>query len=398
VAGAAPTTRGLSADAVFVGGLATLTDADGPALPGADVGARARFARANAEGGVNGRRIELVEEVDDTGDPTRAADGVRRLVATDGVLAVVPLVSSALTPDVRRALADAGVPAFGWGPDLCDPATFGITGCWPAAAAVDGTGLGEALASPAFVAAVAATVAKGTATVVVGDAGAAGQAAVDRVVQLATAQGLRVVESDASLPPDTPVADDDPWADRILTADAGRPAGLVIHVGSVANVLGLSYRLRVRGFTGVQANPRTYDPAVALDHPIRYRVDGMLVGTPFTPVETTGDPAMTQAVTDLQAAGIAADGIGSPALLAGYWAADLFLRLLAAAGPDPTPDALVAAAQGFTYDGGGVGPSTWPAAHSAPVACTHLLRVTPYITSNGLQSGRFDIVAPRSCT
>ncbi len=383
---------------MFVGGLATLTDADGPALAGAEVGARARLARANAEGGVNGRRVELVEVVDDTGEATRAADGVRRLVDADGVLAVVPLVSSALTPAVRSALADTGIPAFGWGPGFCDPDTFGITGCWPAAADFDGSGLGEALASPAFVAAVAATVPPGTATVVVGDAGADGQAAVDRIAQLAAAQGLRVVASDASLPIDAPVADFDPWAGRILTADAGRPAGLVIHAGSVVNVLGLSYRLRVRGFTGTQANPRTYDPAVALDHPIRYRADGMLVGTPFTPVETTGDPATTQAVADLEAAGIAPDDVGSPALLAGYWAADLFLHLLAAAGPDPTPAALVAASQGFTYDGGGVGPSSWPAAHTAPVACTHLVRVTPYITSNGLQSGRFDIVAPRACT
>jgi branched-chain amino acid transport system substrate-binding protein len=398
VAGAVPTTRGLSEDAVFVGGLASLTDSARPALAGVDVGARARFARANAEGGVHGRRIELIEVIDDTGDPARAAAAARRLVETDGVLAVVPLVSSVLTPEVQAVLTDAGIPSFGWGPGFCDPIAFGITGCWPAAAELDGTGLGEALASPAFVAAVAATFPDGTSTVVVGDGGTAGRAAVDRVADLATAQGLRVVASDATFPPDAPVGDFDPWVDRILTADAGRPAELVIQVGRVVDILGLAYQLRVRGYTGAQASPRTYDPALVLSYPLRYRIDGMLVGTPFTPVETPDDPAIAQAGTDLRAAGIPGDMLGSPALLAGYWAADLFLQLLDAAGPDPTPAALVAAADGFTYDGGGVGPSTWPAAHAAPVACTHLMRVVGFTYDNGLPGGRFDIVTPRTCT
>jgi ABC-type branched-subunit amino acid transport system substrate-binding protein len=398
VAGSVPTTRGLSADTVFVGGLASLTDAAGPAFTGADVGARARVARANAEGGVHGRRVELLEVVDDGGDPARALAAVRQLVDTGGVLAVVPVATNVLTPEVRAALSGAGVPWFGWGPGFCDGTAFGITGCWPAATPFDGNGLGEALASPAFVQAVAAAVPAGAATVVVGDAGPDGQAAVDTVAAQAGAAGLRVVAADASVPADAPVADYTPWVDRIMAAAGGAPPALVIQTGGVANILGLSYQLRVRGYQGAQANPRTYDPAYVIPYPMRYRVEGMVVGTPFTPVETTGVAAVDQLNADLRAVGIAGDQTGVPAILAGYWAADLFLRLLDAAGPDPTPESLLAASNGFTYDGGGVGPTTWPAAHQAPVACTNLARITGFTYDNGLPGGRYDIVGPRSCS
>ena len=57
----------------------------------------------------------------------------------------------------------------------------------------------------------------------------------------------------------------------------------------------------------------------------------------------------------------------------------------------------MAASDGFTYDGGGVGPSTWPAAHTSPIACTNLVRVVSY-TDNGLALGRVDVAAPRTCT
>jgi ABC-type branched-subunit amino acid transport system substrate-binding protein len=394
-------TPGLFGDAVVVGGLATLSSPATADLAGADLGARARFDRANREGGVHGRRVELVEVVDDAGDPARALAGVRRLVEEDDVLAVVPVVSHVLTPEVRQALDVAGVPYLGWGPGFCgSERAFGITGCWPAADALDGHGMGEAVATGAFVDAVAAALPAGSAATVavVGDAGAEGQQAVDRVRDLAGAAGLEVVLAEATVPAPQPVADYRPWAQRILVAAGGSPPALVVHTGSIANVLGLSYQLRELGYAGVQANPRTYDPVFALNHSLRYRIIDMLVGTPFTPVEDRSVPAVVQASADLVAAGVAADTTGQPAVLAGYWAADLFVALLEAAGPDPTPERLVAAARGWTYDGGGVGPSTWPAAHTAPVPCTSLLRVRPVPLDNGLVSGRFDLVASRSCT
>ena len=60
--------NGITPTSVKVGGLGWALE-----YGGADVGARARFARANASGGVNGRTIDYVGFRDDGGDPAASA-------------------------------------------------------------------------------------------------------------------------------------------------------------------------------------------------------------------------------------------------------------------------------------------------------------------------------------
>ncbi|MDQ1106414.1 substrate-binding protein [Nocardioides zeae] len=70
--------------------------------------ARLAVDRVNAEGGLAGRRLEVVVH-DDATDPGRAAVEARRMVQ-DGCRAIIGSVTSASFEAVRRAVADTGIP------------------------------------------------------------------------------------------------------------------------------------------------------------------------------------------------------------------------------------------------------------------------------------------------
>ncbi|MGC5628289.1 ABC transporter substrate-binding protein [Georgenia sp. Z1344] len=75
---------GAEGDPIRVGAVSSIT---GPApFPEVPAAAEAVFERVNAEGGIDGRMIELVSE-DDGGDPAQASQAARRLVDESGVVA-----------------------------------------------------------------------------------------------------------------------------------------------------------------------------------------------------------------------------------------------------------------------------------------------------------------------
>ena len=107
-AATAPTTPGVTRTTVTVGGL---VGAD-PASTGAEIGAQARFARANRGGGVAGRTVEYAGNA---ADPAAAAATVFAVVpAVSDTLdtgpltqASAPFVGSATTTGVGRATGSA---------------------------------------------------------------------------------------------------------------------------------------------------------------------------------------------------------------------------------------------------------------------------------------------------
>lgn len=102
---------GLTATTVKVGALATES---GPLSSGFGEivdGVRAYFDMVNAEGGVDGRHLELADVADDDGSPTTDTQAARRLVESDHVFAIVGVG----TPFFSAAtyLAGTGTPTFG---------------------------------------------------------------------------------------------------------------------------------------------------------------------------------------------------------------------------------------------------------------------------------------------
>ena len=102
---------GVTDDTIRVGGVASITNPLGGPYAQAAVGAQLYFDQLNEDGGIYGRDVELVAELDDnTGFENQAQ--VTRLLTEEDVFAVVPVAT--LSFDGAQQLVDEGVPTFGW--------------------------------------------------------------------------------------------------------------------------------------------------------------------------------------------------------------------------------------------------------------------------------------------
>ncbi len=198
---------------VTVGGILS---GDGSST-GADIGAQARFARANAHGGVAGRTVEYSGTETDSGDPALDTAAVGKLAAS--VFAVVPAVSGVLD---TTALAQARLPFFGaattsgWGANRFG---FGFVGAQAA--------LQTRVASPAWGTQLRVLLgtAQGSDVSVVVDDDDAGTARAQQA-RLSLRAAHFVVAPPVSLPaPPAPLADLAPVA-TAFTADA--PAAVLL--------------------------------------------------------------------------------------------------------------------------------------------------------------------------
>ena len=88
---------------------------DGPAAAlglGMREGILAAFGEANAAGGVNRRKLELVN-YDDGYEPERAIDNTRKLISEDMVFALLGEVGTPTSNAVQPITTEAGVPFIG---------------------------------------------------------------------------------------------------------------------------------------------------------------------------------------------------------------------------------------------------------------------------------------------
>src|SRR5262249_52741936 len=111
-ASAQQTSPGVTSNSVKLGFVSPETGVVAPFFKGAPQACRAGINRANAAGGVSGRKIQLV-----TADDQSSANltTVQDLVKNQGVFSVVDASPFATT--AYRYLVDAGVPMIGGGAD-----------------------------------------------------------------------------------------------------------------------------------------------------------------------------------------------------------------------------------------------------------------------------------------
>jgi ABC-type branched-subunit amino acid transport system substrate-binding protein len=364
-------TRGVTATSIKVAGLGYSF-----LYGGADIGARARFQRANDAGGVNGRTIDYAGFSDDGGDPTAGTSAVTKLVHEDQVFAVVP----AVTPDLAASkyLVQQKVPYFGWAlsSDFCGNAYgFGFSGCL----------LPEGVTSNAWgvlVSKVFGAQSTGRTAAILTENSPIGQYELQSLTAGITSAKMKVVDGKASLGlPAT--ADFGAVAKEVLASKGGKSPDAVFVVGNVSNVLGVQNALRAAGFLGVFTNQIQYGPndvAPAI---------GAIVMSQTAPTESAPtNPAMTQLIADVQK--VAPSVPIDQSVIAGYWSADLFLAAVQKAGKRLTSASLVKAANDkFTYQvANTVGPTTFPAAHSLPTPCGAL------VSSNGTA---YAVKVPYTC-
>jgi ABC-type branched-subunit amino acid transport system substrate-binding protein len=368
------TKRGVNGKVITIGGVGTVLGASGTELfPGMCDGAKARFERANREGGVNGYTFDYVGCTDDGENPTRNRDAVQEMVESKQVFALVPFTSG--VSNQGAYLNEKRVPYFGWGvsPDYCgwNDRQFGFS----VTSAISCT---TATGDKAFFSSVGMeTYLKGTnkkpADVKVAFAGTedhASKVSINGFKNIGTALGLEVVYAGTPLPGSgsPPLADYTPLALELVASGANLIA-IPTAPGPLFSIIGA---LRANGYTGdIQmffADDRLSVMANALD--------GVYAMTP-----NFGSPVFTssqydQIATDLKAIGSTAPNAGAGTQTS-YAGADLLIQAIGKVKGDLTTEAVSAAINGgMTYGplGNVMCQSTWPASHVVPSNCASLVR------------------------
>ncbi|KPM50801.1 branched-chain amino acid ABC transporter substrate-binding protein [Frankia sp. R43] len=372
-------TRGVTDTSITVGGLAYLTSPTGSTVSGTDVGAKVRFERANAEGGVNGRKINYTGTLDNGDDVSRSISQAKALAQQEKVFAVVPLMTR--DSNFLEPLCDDQVPFFGWGTNsgYCkNTIGFGITGCLtPTGIDYTTTAYGLMIQS------MLGGDAEGKSTALVGidnDAAREGLAELAKQVQTV---GIRTVYAENPVLP-SGVTDATAIVNDIMTSDEGHAPDVVLYVLDFNSVVKLTTAMNAAGFQGKHLNAVGYDPRLAGFKDL----DQSYTIVQWTPGVDTTVPAVKQLNDDFQkyAPGTS---ISLPAE-AGYWAADMFLDAVNKAGRDLTVDKLLNLMNNnYTYTvPGTVAETRWPLNHNIGIPCASVVQ---------LNGQKFDITTKLAC-
>ncbi|MFF5449206.1 ABC transporter substrate-binding protein [Streptomyces sp. NPDC012888] len=379
---AARNTRGVTEDSIKVGGIVSMTTSSGYSKKDTDLGARARYLRANAEGGVHGRRIDYVGTEDDGQDPGKNLAAARKLVQQDGVFAVAPM--SSVTFSGADFLQQEKVPTFGWGtlPSFCGPSyLYGFNGClvpspggtinqtWP-------EGMARVLGG-----------ARGKSVAIIANDSDAGKFGVRTFRQGFASAGFSVAYAKPSVPATAVPSDWSAYVKEILGSDAGGAPDAVVSVMQTPANIGLFTALKRASYKGVLSDPTDYDPGLLAKDATRQALDGVHVLLQFQPFESK-TPAMEQFKADIKAA---AGGRNVPLnmhMLTGYMSADLFLSIAAKVGRDLTVAHFQNTAQTFSDTGTLVGDRVLPKGQKDSFGCGALVQ---------LKNGAYEVSVPFEC-
>ncbi|MEU9184350.1 ABC transporter substrate-binding protein [Streptomyces sp. NPDC048484] len=373
--------RGVTETSVKVGGIVSMTTASGYSKKDTDLGAEARFDRANAEGGVHGRDIDYLGAEDDGQDPSRNLSAARKLVQQDKVFAIAPMSSTTFSG--ADFLQKQRVPTFGWGtlPSFCGPTyIYGFGGCmvpmpggtisqtWP-------EGLQQVLGG-----------AKGRSVAILANDSDAGKFAVRTYRQSFASAGFKVTFAKPSVPAASVPSDWSAYTKEILRSDGGKAPDAIVSVMQTPYNIGLFTAVKRTGYTGVLTDPTDYDPGLLAKSTTKKALDGVHVLTSFQPFEQDS-AAMTRFRKDIRKAA-GKDVPLNMHMMTGYMSADLFLAIAEKAGKDLTVASFQKAANGFADTGTLVGDRAEPKGRKESFGCGALVQ---------LRGGEYEVSAPFKC-
>ncbi|MFF6883312.1 ABC transporter substrate-binding protein [Streptomyces sp. NPDC012421] len=376
-------TRGVTADTIKVGGIVSMTTASGYSKKDTDLGARARYDRANAEGGVNGRTITYLGAEDDGQDPARNLAAARKLVQREQVFAVAPM--SSVTFAGADFLDDRKVPTVAWGtlPSFCGPAhIYGFNGCLvPTPGGTLNQTWPESLAS-------VLGGARGKSVALIAGDNDAGTFGIRTFTQGFKAAGFQVPYAKAVVPATSMPSDWSAYTKEILRSGPGGGApDAVISVMQTPYNIGLFTALKRSGYKGVLSDPTDYDPGLLAKDATKQALDGVHVLLQFQPFESD-TPAMRQFKDDIKKAAGGKEVPLNMHMVTGYMSADLFLAIAAKAGEDLTVESFQKAADGFSDTGTLVGDRALPKGKKESFGCGALVQ---------LKNGRYEVAVPFTC-
>ncbi|MFI7336734.1 ABC transporter substrate-binding protein [Streptomyces sp. NPDC050085] len=361
--------RGVTADAIKVGGIVSMTTASGYSKKDTDLGAKARFDRANAEGGINGRKIDYLGAEDDGQDPAKNLAAARKLVQQDKVFAIAPM--SSVTFSGADFLQKQQVPTFGWGtiPSFCGPTyIYGFGGCmvpmpggtisqtWP-------EGLKQVTGG-----------AKGKSVAILANDNDAGTFAIRTYKQGFAEAGYKVTYAKSSVPATSVPSDWSAYTKELLRSNGGKAPDAVVSVMQTPYNIGLFTAIKRTGFKGVLTDPTDYDPGLLAKNTTKQALDGVHILLSFEPFESS-TPAMQQFKADIKKAAGGKDVPLNMHMMTGYMSADLFLAIAKKAGKDLTVASFQEAADGFSDTGTMVGDRQLPRGQKESFGCGALVQL-----------------------
>jgi branched-chain amino acid transport system substrate-binding protein len=354
--------RGVTSDSIKVGGL---TDNQ---QPEASAGAKARLDAANDAGGVNGRKFDYTGGQNDQGDVSKSTALAKQLVQQDQVFAVVPVVSPNAA-GAEQLFQQQHVPFFGWGINTGfynNKYGFGFTGAIvpPPPVTTAGATWGE-LIDQLYKNQGDSSGAKGKTAAVISEDNDSGKTGAKVIGASAKYAGMKVVYQKASIPaPPATVGDYSPYVSDIMTANNGKPVDVTFVVTAFTNVLGLSKALLAAGFPGILTNAVAYDPRIVAS------AKGQTVFTQFSLPEAAPDNQNMQKVVSTLEKYLPSDQPITQGVLAGYFSADFFVKVVQKTGKNLTPEALQKTASKFTYKVKNVvGPTPYPDSYKYGAPC-----------------------------
>ncbi|PSM43156.1 ABC transporter substrate-binding protein [Streptomyces dioscori] len=373
--------RGVTDTRIKVGGIVSMTTASGYSKKDTDLGAKARFDRANAEGGLHGRKIDYLGAEDDGQDPSRNLAAARKLVQQDKVFAIAPMSSTTFSG--ADFLQKQRVPTFGWGtlPSFCGPSyIYGFGGCmvptpggtisqtWP-------EGLEQVMGG-----------AKGRSVAILANDSDAGKFGIRTYRQSFESAGFTVTYAKPSVSAASVPSDWSAYTKEILRSDGGKAPDAIVSVMQTPYNIGLFTAVKRTGYRGVLTDPTDYDPGLLAKSATRKALDGVHVLTSFQPFEQQS-AAMTRFGKDIRKAA-GKDVPLNMHMMTGYMSADLFLAIAGKAGKDLTVSSFQKAADGFADTGTLVGDRAERKGQKESFGCGALVQ---------LKGGAYVVSAPFKC-
>ena len=277
-----------------------------------EVGVQARVFRLNENGGVNNRKIEIVDVVDDSGDPDLLLTAVEDFVNRD-VFALI-LLSSAVSQESTDLLADSNMPFFGWGfsEGFCEPNKwgFGFNGCQN----LSNSALADQTIDQSTMRLLSIFYGRIPQVISVTTSDPAGKA---MTIQNERLWGNNLVKS-------LQLESNQITASYILgEIDAIEADVLLISVG-LDETVAIKHEL-VMNFSGMVVDDVTYLPGILQDYEISAELEGGYVLSQIPPQEEYRG-ATTEIMTGLSQ--IDGPQIYSQAISVGYWSTDLLIAII----------------------------------------------------------------------
>jgi ABC-type branched-subunit amino acid transport system substrate-binding protein len=379
-------TRGVTADSVKIGCIA-----DAKSYAGFEDGVKARFARANADGGVNGRKIDFTGCENDGGDQQQFLSLTKQIVQQDKAFGMIT-IEGVIPQASFDFMSQQQVPYTGWGflAGFCGTRWgFGWNGCLSGNTlteavphAVEQANLGEAI-----IAAIGKP-AKDIKVAIQGQDSESAKLSEKQYVDTFEHAGATVVYTGRDIPVPGPTSDYTPFVQKILAKDPN----LVLVSTSFGDVGGLTAALKAAGYKGDIMNFVAYIPGLLdASKQLAQAIEGSYINTQIVPQEQQTD-WVKQMETDLESSKAATGKFITFGGALGYAQANLWVAMLEAAGKtlDTKTFDQAVNVKGITVDtgAGGIGVASFPGQHFLPTDCAAIVKV---------EGGKFVVAKEYSC-